>query len=130
MTVLLHANPDVFPADPPRDPDDAAVIAEHDWAAFSQVTVMTNHWDRPGWTDETRAYYWLLTITDEAFVAHAQQCQRAVRDLGFDEIDQRRFHLTLGRIGLVEEVSTRSSGRWQKPWQPRPRPPSTSRRYL
>ncbi|MFJ1586661.1 hypothetical protein ACIOC1_25475 [Streptomyces sp. NPDC088197] len=52
------------PADPPPDLDSTASVAAHDWAAFTDVEVMTNHWDGPGWTEATRAYYWLVHFTD------------------------------------------------------------------
>ncbi len=41
----------------PADLSDPAVIAAHDQAAFDAVETMVDHWDRPGWTAQTRAYY-------------------------------------------------------------------------
>ncbi|MGF0173215.1 2'-5' RNA ligase family protein [Streptomyces sp. Marseille-Q5077] len=67
---------------------------------------MVNHRERPGWTDTTRAYYWMLTFPDaQALISQARYCQRELRHLGFDEIDEDGFHLTLGRIGLIHQIS-------------------------
>ncbi|MFB7630443.1 2'-5' RNA ligase family protein [Streptomyces sp. NPDC056149] len=104
--MQLLADPGVFPCEPPSDPNDASAIATHDWAAFSQVEEMTNHWDRPGWTDDTRAYYWMLTFPSATpLIDHARRCQDALRHLNLDDIDDDGLHLTLGRIGNVQEVS-------------------------
>lgn len=109
--MQLTADPRVFPPSPPRDINDASIIAEHDWAAFGAVEEMTNHWDRPGWTATTRAYYWMLTFPEvPALTEHARRCQSALRDLGFDEIAEDGLHLTLGRIGHVGEVTTGQLG--------------------
>ena len=105
MTPLI-SHPDAFPATPPPDLDDPVVIAAHEWQAFDELVQMQDHWQRPGWTAETRAYYWLITFPDDhAFVAHALRSQALVRDLGvFDLIGAGDFHLTLGRIGRTDEV--------------------------
>ncbi|MFI1649772.1 2'-5' RNA ligase family protein [Streptomyces avidinii] len=67
---------------------------------------MLNHWDRPGWSDATRAYYWLITIpADSALVPHAQHCQRTLRHLAFDDIADDGLHLTLARVGSVRDVA-------------------------
>ncbi|MFD7222923.1 2'-5' RNA ligase family protein [Streptomyces sp. NPDC059892] len=82
------------------------MIAAHDWASFGTVREMTNHWDRPGWTDTTRAYYWMLTFPDTPpLIEHARRCQLALQRLGFDNIDERGLHITLGRIGAVHETA-------------------------
>lgn len=105
MTVRPATDPGAFPADPPSDPDCAGAIATHDWAAFGQVTTMVNHWSRPNWSPGTRAVYWLLTFSEPLLVGQVQECQAAIRHLGFDEIDRQSLHLTLGRIGLAEDLS-------------------------
>ncbi|MEV7887499.1 2'-5' RNA ligase family protein [Streptomyces sp. NPDC002817] len=105
MAPPLTTHPDAFPASPPFDLDDADVIAAHDWAAFEDVSEMRDHWQRPGWSPGTRAYYWLLSITDPAFTDQAALCQEAVNGLGaFDLIGPGDFHATLGRVGLVDDI--------------------------
>ncbi|MER6548652.1 2'-5' RNA ligase family protein [Streptomyces sp. NPDC001250] len=84
------------------------MIAEHDWAAFDAVEEMKDHWDRPGWTSSTRAYYWMLTFPDATpLIDHAGRCQKELRHLAFDDIDADGLHLTLGRIGRVDEIDSR-----------------------
>lgn len=105
MAPPLTTHPDAFPASPPSDLDDPDVIAAHDWSAFEGVSEMRDHWQRAGWSPGTRAYYWLLSITDRAFTDQAAHCQDAVRGLGaLDLISPSDFHATLGRIGLVDAV--------------------------
>lgn len=102
----LQVEPMSFPQAPPRCLNDPTVIAEHDWAAFGEVTEMANHWDRPGWSTSTRAYYWLITFPRAcALIKRAQQCQQALSHLGFDDIDEDGLHLTLGRIGSTAEIN-------------------------
>ncbi|SFF74992.1 2'-5' RNA ligase superfamily protein [Actinacidiphila alni] len=66
---------------------------------------MINHWDRPGWTSTTRAYYWLIPIATKALADQAEQSQQALAGMGFDPIDRTGLHLTLGRIGLAEDIT-------------------------
>ncbi|SEC15730.1 2'-5' RNA ligase family protein [Streptomyces sp. 2314.4] len=106
--MQLVADPGVFPPAPPSDLDHASVIAAHDWAAFDQVEEMNNHWDRPGWAGNTRAYYWMLTFPGAtALIDHARQCQSALSHLSLDSIDEDGLHVTLGRIGRVGEITER-----------------------
>lgn len=80
--------------------------AEHDWAAFTQVGQMNNHWDRPGWNDDRRVYYWMLTFAaDGPLVDRARACQRAVAGLGMDAVPEDGLHVTMTRIGDVAQVS-------------------------
>lgn len=73
---LLSADPAAFPAEPPADTHDPAVTAAHDWAAFSALDEMTDHWARPGWSDGSRAYYWMLTFpNDQRLATLAGHCQ-------------------------------------------------------
>ncbi|MFK4222152.1 2'-5' RNA ligase family protein [Streptomyces sp. NPDC019890] len=105
--MQLATDPGAFPPTPPPSTTDASVIAAHDWAAFDAVEEMKDHWDRPGWTAATRAYYWMLTFPDAApLIDHAGQCQKELRHLGFDDIDADGLHLTLGRIGRVDEIDS------------------------
>ena len=104
---MLAIDPRAFPSAPPLDPDDPRAVSAHDWDAFTAVNEMGNHWDRPGWTSATRAYYWMLTFPDAVpLSSQARHCQQELRHLGFDEIDHDGFHVTLGRIGLVNDVSS------------------------
>ncbi|WP_336113060.1 2'-5' RNA ligase family protein [Streptomyces sp. PTD9-10] len=103
--MQLTTDPGAFPPTPPRSTTDARLIAEHDWAAFDAVEEMKDHWDRPGWTSSTRAYYWMLTFPDAApLIEHARRCQKELRHLAFDDIDADGLHLTLGRIGRIDEI--------------------------
>jgi len=95
-----------FPSAPPPSLTDPSVIARHEWAALGRVNEMVNHWDRPGWTTSTRAYYWMITFPSAAaLIQRAQQCQQALRSLAFDDIPEDGLHLTLGRIGPSTEIS-------------------------
>ncbi|GHE11349.1 2'-5' RNA ligase family protein [Streptomyces alanosinicus] len=105
--MQLTADPGAFPPTPPPSTTDATLIAEHDWAAFAAVEQMQDHWDRPGWTPSTRAYYWMLTFPDAtSLIDHASQCQKELRHLAFDDIDADGLHLTLGRIGRIDEIDS------------------------
>ncbi|MFF7554919.1 hypothetical protein ACFZA9_18780 [Streptomyces olivaceus] len=56
------ADPAAFPARPPADLSDPAVIAAHDQAAFDAAETMAGHGDRPGRLAQPRAHYWMLTF--------------------------------------------------------------------
>ncbi|MFJ9420024.1 2'-5' RNA ligase family protein [Streptomyces sp. NPDC101227] len=102
----LQVEPASFPSVPPPSLTDPAVIARHEWAAFGEVNEMVNHWDRPGWTASTRAYYWMITFPGApALIQRVQQCQQALRSLAFDDIAEDGLHLTLGRIGPSAEIA-------------------------
>ncbi|EST26953.1 2'-5' RNA ligase family protein [Streptomyces roseochromogenus] len=104
--MTLAPDPRAFPPAPPADSTDPGVISAHDWDAFAAVDQMVNHWDRPGWTSRTRAYYWMLTFPETlALIRQARHCQRELQDLDFDAVDEDGFHLTLGRIGLIHEIA-------------------------
>lgn len=106
--MLLTANSNAFPPAPPGSIDDPQVIAAHDWAAFDTVRQMKNHWDRPGWTETTRAYYWMLSFQNvPELLKQARFSQQELQHLQFDAIDEHGLHLTLGRIGRAEEVTSR-----------------------
>ncbi|MFF3697263.1 2'-5' RNA ligase family protein [Streptomyces sp. NPDC002221] len=109
--VILEPHHRSFPPDPPADPDDPDTVAAHEWTAFAGVRQMSNHWDRPGWTDRTRAYYWLLEFATPALIAQAQRCQAALNPLPVDPIAPDGIHLTLGRVGLTEDVSAHQIAR-------------------
>jgi 2'-5' RNA ligase len=97
--IQLSADPAAFPAHPPADLSDPAVIAAHDQAAFDAVETMVDHWDRPGWTAQTRAYYWMLTFPDSPALADlALRCQQHLAPLGLDPVPDDGLHITLTRV--------------------------------
>ncbi|MGP4083728.1 2'-5' RNA ligase family protein [Streptomyces sp. KR55] len=104
---MLSADPAAFPAEPPVDLDDLACIAAHDWAAFSALPEMTDHWSRPGWFDGARAYYWMLTFPDaSALTDLALGCQEALAPLGLDPVPaEDGLHITLARVRGHDAVS-------------------------
>ncbi|WP_369391137.1 2'-5' RNA ligase family protein [Streptomyces sp. CG1] len=103
---LLSADPTAFPAEPPADVHDHAVIAAHDWAAFSALDEMADHWARPDWSDGARAYYWMLAFRDEPELqALALRCQDALAPLGLDPVPADGLHITLARVGSPGTVA-------------------------
>jgi 2'-5' RNA ligase len=104
---LLSADPAAFPAEPPADTHDPAVTAAHDWAAFSALDEMTDHWARPGWSDGSRAYYWMLTFPDDQrLAALAGHCQGELAPLGLDPVPVDGLHITLARVGSPGAVAS------------------------
>jgi 2'-5' RNA ligase len=104
MTSGTPTRSSVFPADPPPSLTDPDVIAEHDWAAFSAVTTMANHWDRSGWASERRHFYWFLTVEHAPDVHRlAEQCQRQLSQPELDLTAIDGLHITLSRIGTSDE---------------------------
>lgn len=102
---LLSADPAAFPAEPPADTHDPAVTAAHDWAAFSALDEMTDHWARPGWSEGSRAYYWMVTFPDHQPLAGlARQCQEQLAPLGLDPVPADGLHITLARVGRPDAV--------------------------
>ncbi|MFD3903928.1 2'-5' RNA ligase family protein [Streptomyces sp. CB04723] len=103
---LLSADPSAFPAEPPADTHDPAVTAAHDWAAFSALDEMTDHWARPGWSDGSRAYYWMLTFPDDQrLAALAGHCQEELAPLGLDPVPTEGLHITFARVGTPDVVT-------------------------
>ncbi|KUN29253.1 hypothetical protein AQJ23_00200 [Streptomyces antibioticus] len=104
---LLSADPAAFPTGPPADQDDLGCIAAHDWAAYSVLREMTDHWSRPGWPDGVRAYYWMLTFPDTpALTDLAVRCQEALAPLGLDPVPAGDgLHITLARAAGCDAVT-------------------------
>lgn len=100
-----RAETPAFPPTPPTRSDDPQAVAAHDWQAFANVTHMVNHWERPGWRPETRAFYWMLIPDSEPFATQVLECQKALSHLRFDAVDRSNLHLTLGRIGDADTIS-------------------------
>ncbi|MGW0883244.1 2'-5' RNA ligase family protein [Streptomyces sp. NPDC002671] len=106
MAPELAVDTRAFPCVPPADLDDAHVIVEHDWQAFQAVERMKNHWDRTGWSEQQRAYYWMLTFVDTPdLLRRAEHCQGALEHLNLDPVPADGLHVTLLRIGAAELVS-------------------------
>jgi 2'-5' RNA ligase len=96
-----------FPADLPPDLDDPTTIRRHDWVAFRGLAVMENHWERPGWTPGRRSYHWMLSFHDCDEVQRlAKQCQAQLALAALDLVPLDALHLTIGRIGFTDEVTT------------------------
>lgn len=81
---------------------------QHDWHHFQQLTQLTNHWQRPGWTDGRTSYHWLLALDNEPeLAALARQCQASLGDLPIlDLVPSDTLHLTLQRVGFTDEVDS------------------------
>ncbi|MDT0547696.1 2'-5' RNA ligase family protein [Streptomyces lonegramiae] len=106
--ALLNADSAAFPTEPPADLRDPVAIAAHDWAAFSALEEMTDHWTRPDWSDGSRAYYWLLTFSDSPRLAElARRCQTALAPLGLDAVPIDGLHITLSGIGAPDAITPR-----------------------
>ncbi len=108
LTTDHHA----FPAAPPPILDDPGTITRHDWEAFAALDRLTNHWDRPGWENGRRAYYWLLTFPrSTSLLSRARHCQDALEHLGMDPVPDDGLHVTLTRVGAVDQVEPRDLDR-------------------
>jgi 2'-5' RNA ligase len=95
-----------FPEHLPPSLSDPAVIAAHDWSAFCEVDVLTNHWDRPGWPPGRCSYHWFIALDDQpALIDLAQRCQHALAAFGLDPVAPEFLHLTLCRVGFTDEVT-------------------------
>lgn len=92
-----------FPAEPPCDPDDPATVARHDQQAFERVDTMLRHWDRP----HRRSYHWMITFEQHGPVIElSQRCQRLLPKAGLNLIPPESLHLTVRRLGYLDEVDS------------------------
>ncbi|MFD9052759.1 2'-5' RNA ligase family protein [Streptomyces zaomyceticus] len=106
MTPELASDPSAFPCEPPADLDDPDVIVGHDWRSFQEVKRMGDHWDRPGWSDHHRSYYWMLTFSEAPqLLGLAEHCQKALHPLGMDPVPSDGLHVTMLRVGPTDQVS-------------------------
>lgn len=78
---------------------------EDDWRRFSSLSRMTNHWDRPGWSDHRKAYYWYLTFDSSELRELATECQKRLDLPYLDPVPALGLHLTMPRVGWADEVS-------------------------
>ncbi|MFK0017004.1 2'-5' RNA ligase family protein [Streptomyces sp. NPDC091027] len=105
MPPELALDPKAFPQSPPPDLCDPGILVDHDWRAFTEVRRMKSHWDRPGWADGRRAFYWMLTFPGATgLIRRTQHCQDELAHLGMDSIPSDGLHVTLTRIGSTEVV--------------------------
>ncbi|MHA6757876.1 2'-5' RNA ligase family protein [Streptacidiphilus sp. PAMC 29251] len=105
MPSLAH-HPGTFPPHPPADYDDPAAILSTDQRAFDQLDQTKNHWDRTGWTRETRVVYWLLTFNGNSELADsARTLQHALARTSLDLIRPADLHLTLTRAGRRSDIT-------------------------
>ncbi|WP_329156055.1 2'-5' RNA ligase family protein (plasmid) [Streptomyces sp. NBC_01456] len=106
MTPELDVYPGAFPHRPPPDLDSTGLLVDHDWRAFTAIEQMTNHWARPGWSEGTRAYYWMLTFPNATdLLRRAKRCQDELAHLGMDPVPEDGLHVTMTRIGSTDLVS-------------------------
>ncbi|MEU8894823.1 2'-5' RNA ligase family protein [Nocardia sp. NPDC048505] len=93
-----------FPLLPPASTSDAAVIREHDWAAFQQLDTVHDHWSVKAWEPGQAGYYWYLTFAEPAVIDLAARCQEKLAQHGFDPVPLDGLHLTLLSLGRTDEV--------------------------
>lgn len=106
MTPELTFDARAFPAAPPPDLDDPRSIVQHDWNSFSAIDRMVNHWDRPGWQGNRRAYYWLLTFPRaHQLTDRVRHCQNALVHLEMNLVPEAGLHVTMVRVGDTGQVA-------------------------
>ncbi|MEV4505428.1 2'-5' RNA ligase family protein [Streptomyces klenkii] len=103
---ILATDHRAFPVAPPATLDDPSVITRHDWEAFAALERVVSHWDRPGWENGRRAYYWLLTFPQATpLLSRVWHCQSALHHLCMDAVPDDGLHVTMTRIGAVDDVT-------------------------
>jgi 2'-5' RNA ligase len=94
-----------FPPELPADLDNPSGIQVHDWQAFASLERTENHWARPDWTPDTRAYYWMLAFDSHHLIQLTKQCQDRIAAPWFDLVPLDALHVTVGRIGFTDQVT-------------------------
>ncbi len=85
-------------------------MSEHDpvhddWERFRVLPLMTDHWDRPGWTPGRRSVHWLLTFDSTPLRDLAATCQQQLHDLDcLDPVAADGLHLTVRRLAFTDEI--------------------------
>jgi 2'-5' RNA ligase len=104
---VTRSSHQLFPPDPPNSLTDPIEIARNDWAAFSRLETLANHWERPAWPDGAQAYYWLLPLgAVPELRSQAQACQEALASVSdLDAVPRDLLHLTLYRVGPADSVT-------------------------
>nr|BEK71377.1 hypothetical protein KPHV_86040 [Kitasatospora purpeofusca] len=68
---------------------------------------MISHWDRPGWTADTRRLHWMLTFGggESDLLIRTEECQAALAGLGLDLVPPDGLHVTMVRVGDTDAVT-------------------------
>jgi 2'-5' RNA ligase len=87
--------------------NDSDAYVEQDWQRYQALDRLVNHWQRPGWSNGRRSYYWLITFDNAPELrALAAKCQAKLQDLPMlDLVPVTSLHITLQRAGFVDELS-------------------------
>lgn len=94
-----------FPPGRPDSLDDAGEIRRNDWAAFSSLSRMENHWDVKPWPPGASNFYWYLTFGhDDSLASTARACQDALGSFPLRPVAVETLHMTLLRVAGVEAV--------------------------
>lgn len=98
-----------FPPQPPASLTDPEAIAANDWAAFSGLTMLADHWARPAWPDGAEAIYWIVDLGGQpALRALAAEYQEQLAsDPLLDLVPLDLLHLTLHRVALPADATKR-----------------------
>ncbi|MEV6527567.1 2'-5' RNA ligase family protein [Longispora sp. NPDC051575] len=98
-----------FPPRAPQSLTDRDDIVANDWAAYSALRDLVDHWARPAWPDGASAYYWLLDLGDQLSLRqYAHKLQEGLHDdpdLSLVPLDL--LHMTMLRVGEVDAVRVR-----------------------
>lgn len=79
-------------------------VIARDWHLFRSLKHLTNHWERPGWENGQRAYYWYFTFENSTELQSlAAQCQNTLAMPTLDPIPLGELHMTIDRLGREEE---------------------------
>lgn len=94
-----------FPPDRPDSLDDAGEIRRNDWAAFSSLSRMENHWEVKPWPPGASNFYWYLTFGhDGSLASTARACQDALGSFPLRPVAVETLHMTLLKVGGVDAV--------------------------
>ncbi|WP_280406809.1 2'-5' RNA ligase family protein [Nocardia carnea] len=85
---------------------DAASIRANDWAAFRELTQLTNHWTLKAWPAGRSGFYWYLTFDDADLATSAKHCQDHLGAEGLDPVPLDGLHLTILGIGDTDRLPT------------------------
>ncbi|MEU5900288.1 2'-5' RNA ligase family protein [Streptomyces venezuelae] len=110
MTAWLASDNRAFPPVPPQDLNNIGSVLAADWDAFRGIERMTNHWNRPGWGEQDRTYYWMLTFpAATSLIREARTCQQLLAQHNLDPVPEDGLHITMDRIGPTSDITTREA---------------------